>query len=364
MQAVNLPTDIPDEEAFQDFRDALSDYAPHIEALVAALKRQPDDMAKVADLFRTFHNIKGDAGLCRLTFLIPFVHAAETLLSRVRDGALPFSCPLADVLLLVADRLQLMMERLSRLEPVDALRLPEFTAGLESMHAMSQQELDAACLRMIDAISGMGPRAGEQQLVTTIESTPKALSGDLAFFRTLALQLEHRSALFEGRTERNIQLALQTNRFAGGWVDADQLCAAVCVHDIGMMFLPEGSWIGSERISDGERQNIKEHVGWAAGLLSRMPGWEEAARMVLQHHEKPDGSGYPHGLGGGEIVAGAKILALVDAFESVMVKQGARGQARSILRAVAEVNASDRQFDKSWVEPFNHAIRQMLETHA
>ena len=63
-------------------------------------------------------------------------------------------------------------------------------------------------------------------------------------------------------------------------------------------------------------------------------------------------------------MAGAKILALVDAFEAVMVKQGARGQPRSTLRAAAEVNAADHQFDKRWVEPFNRAVRHVIEERA
>jgi hypothetical protein len=351
---------IEDEESFNDFRDALSDNAPHVEALVALLRLHPDDTKAVADLFRVFHNIKGDASLCRLGFLVPFMHSVETLLARVRALEVPFSCALADVLLLSVDRLQQAIDMLASREPTSDLHLPEFTVGLEGLHAVPASAMDAACLRLIDAMIGVISR-GESVAPPDLDALWNDRGGDLAFFHQLALQLESRSALFEGRTERNLKLALLTNQMAGGWVDADQLCAAVYLHDVGMMLLPEVLWMSSKQLSAEQRQQMSEHAGWGAGLLARMPGWEDAAQMILQHHEKPDGSGYPQGLPGAEIVPGAKILALVDAFEAVMVKQGVRGQPRSTLRAAAEVNAADHQFDKAWVEPFNRAIRHLIE---
>ena len=87
-----------------------------------------------------------------------------------------------------------------------------------------------------------------------------------------------------------------------------------------------------------------------------MAGWEAAAEMVSQHHEMPDGHGYPEGLSADRICDGARILAIVDAFESVMLKHAHRGKNRSVLRAIAEVNACDNQFAKEWIEPFNQVI--------
>ena len=83
--------------------------------------------------------------------------------------------------------------------------------------------------------------------------------------------------------------------------------------------------------------------------------------MVAQHHEMPDGGGYPHKLTAEDICAGAKILAIVDAFEAVTLKHSHRGQSRSIVRAIAEVNACDNQFAPEWIAPFNAVIRRMVE---
>ena len=92
-----------------------------------------------------------------------------------------------------------------------------------------------------------------------------------------------------------------------------------------------------------------------------MDGWAEAAKMVEQHHEMPNGAGYPSGIEAPDICDGAKILAIVDAFEAVMLKHINRGKNRSVLRAIAEINACDNQFSPEWIEPFNKVIRRTLE---
>ena len=75
----------------------------------------------------------------------------------------------------------------------------------------------------------------------------------------------------------------------------------------------------------------------------------------------PDGAGYPAGLKADAICPGAKILATIDAFEAVMLKHTHRGHGRSMLRAIAEVNACDKQFAAEWISPFNAVIRRLIE---
>jgi HD-GYP domain-containing protein (c-di-GMP phosphodiesterase class II) len=75
----------------------------------------------------------------------------------------------------------------------------------------------------------------------------------------------------------------------------------------------------------------------------------------------PDGAGYPNAIKSEQICPGAKVLAIVDAFEAVMLKHIHRGRNRSVLRAIAEVNACDNQFAPEWIEPFNRVIRRTVE---
>ncbi|MDP1957283.1 MAG: HD domain-containing phosphohydrolase, partial [Rhodocyclaceae bacterium] len=124
---------------------------------------------------------------------------------------------------------------------------------------------------------------------------------------------------------------------------------------------PEAVWLKVGKLTDLDRRLLHEHPRHAAGLLERMPGWATAAEIVAQHHEMPDGGGYPDGLKGESICPGAKILAIVDAFEAVMQKHSHRGQTRSLVRAIAEINACDKQFASEWIGHFNAVIRKMVE---
>lgn len=83
--------------------------------------------------------------------------------------------------------------------------------------------------------------------------------------------------------------------------------------------------------------------------------------MVAQHHETPDGKGYPAARRADQICLGAKLLAILDAYEAVMQRHGSRGRTRSLLRAIAEINACDTQFAPEWIEPFNRVIRRAAD---
>jgi chemotaxis protein histidine kinase CheA len=88
---------------------SLWEYAPTIERDVAHLRNHPTEHAVVGSLFRTLHNIKGDAALCRVEVAVAIVHPMETVLVRVRNGDLPFTNAIAEVILLTIDRLELAM---------------------------------------------------------------------------------------------------------------------------------------------------------------------------------------------------------------------------------------------------------------
>ncbi|OIR01677.1 cyclic di-GMP phosphodiesterase response regulator RpfG [mine drainage metagenome] len=355
---------VADRESLQEFIDDLTDQVPNIERDIARLKAAPGDMALVADLFRALHNVKGNAAICKVDIGVAIAHPIETLLARLRAGELGFSELLAEVILLAMDRLELAMEALTGQRPLDPLKLVELVGGLERLAGASSDALDQGAVLLIEAVTGFRPAGAARVLrpqPSAITRGPENVAADLRFFRSLALQFEARSPLFKGRSKRLLQLAQDTNRAAGKPVDAIQLEAAIYLHDVGMMFLPESVWLRVEKFTEEDRRRLQSHPTQAAGLLERMEGWLGAAQMVAQHHEMPDGGGYPQQLKADEICAGAKILAIVDAFEAVTLKHSHRGQSRSLLRAIAEVNACDNQFAPEWITPFNTVIRRMVE---
>lgn len=352
-----------DHELFDEYATALDEAGAVIERNIAQLLRNPADPTPVTVLFRSFHNLKGDAAICRFEFGMQVAHHIESLLMRLREGELAFTAMLGEAMLLALDRLELTVEAILLHKPTAQLRLPHLLENLGVLAASTDADLDRNVARMVENVSGFRPVAQPRHLEPGAPGAtlPQANVGDdMDFFRLIGQQLERRSPNFAGRGQRLLLLVTAMNELAGRPANPHQLEAAVYVHDLGMMLLPEPLWLKPGKLSADDWAQIRLHPAFGAGVLARMPNWTEAAEIVAQHHEMPDGKGYPLGLRGTEIFPGAKILAIADAFEAVMLKHRNRGQNISVLRAAAEVNACETQFAKEWIKPFNQAVRKML----
>lgn len=363
-EALLYPT-VSDRDGLEEYLQDLADLLPVIERGVARLKRTPTDKEIISDIFRALHNLKGDASICRVELGVLLTHPVETLFSRMRAGEIVFSEVLAEVVLLTLDRLEMALDALAEDRAIAHLRLPVLVDGLEALAAAHGLMLETTSLQLIEDVTGFRPAAiGRTFKASASPSAGRVAehaAGDLSFFMGLSSLLDARSPLFKGRTGRVLRLAQETNSAAGKPVNPLQLEAAIYMHDIGMMFIPEAAWLKAGKLSADELKQLHAHPDHGAGLLARMPGWQEAARMVREHHEMPDGKGYPAGLKGEQICEGARIIAIVDAFESITTKHAQRGQGRSVLRAIAEINASDKQFDPVWIQHFNGVVRKRLE---
>ncbi|MBI3149374.1 MAG: Hpt domain-containing protein [Betaproteobacteria bacterium] len=353
-----------DRYMLEEFLADVTERAPEVERDVSKLVGNPSDRAIMADLFRAVHNIKGNASLTRVPVGVAIAHPIENLLTRLRAGELRFSEVLGEAVLLAIDRLELAAEAMVRSRPLAPLRLVVLVEGLEELADAAAATIDDRAAKFIEDVTGYRPVS--RQLVarapaSAIARAGRAVADDLRFFRSIAQQLESRSPLYKGRSSRLLRLAQETNEIAGKTVDPAQLEAAVYMHDLGMMFLPDAMWLKSWQLHAEDRKLLHLHPVFAAGLLQRMDGWAGAAAMVAQHHEMPDGKGYPEGLMESAIGDGAKILAIVDAFEAVTLKHRNRGHRVSTLRAIAEVNACDNQFAAEWVAHFNSVIRRLME---
>lgn len=364
-KSVLLYPTVIDRAGLDDYLQDLADLLPSIERGVARLKRTPTDREIISEIFRALHNLKGDASICQVELGVHLVHPIETLFSRMRAGDVMFSDVMAEVVLLTMDRLEMALDALAEGRPVAHLHLPVLVDGLEAMAQTNGLMLETTALQLIQDVTGFRPTAiGRTFKAAAASSASRAaehVASDLHFFMDLANRLDARSPLFKGRTARLLRLAQETNAAAGKPVDENQLEAAIFMHDVGMMFIPESAWLKPGKLSADELKLLRAHPDHGAGLLARIHGWEDAARMVREHHEMPDGGGYPAGLKGEQICDGAKIIAIVDAFESIITKHAQRGQGRSTLRAIAEINASDKQFDAEWIAHFNQVVRKRLE---
>ena len=93
---------------------------------------------------------------------------------------------------------------------------------------------------------------------------------------------------------------------------------AALSHDVGLVAVPSFSLAKSESsFTAGEQEAHRLHPYHGSRVLSRVPAFRDAARLVACHHEREDGSGYPLGLAGARIPAEARVIAVADRFDEL-----------------------------------------------
>lgn len=89
------------------------------------------------------------------------------------------------------------------------------------------------------------------------------------------------------------------------------------LHDIGKIGVPDYVLNKSTKLSEEEWRQIKKHPEYGYNILSKSSSLKEIAQIVLYHHERWDGKGYPEGLSGADIPIGARIIAVCDTIDAM-----------------------------------------------
>lgn len=124
------------------------------------------------------------------------------------------------------------------------------------------------------------------------------------------------------------------------------------LHDIGKIGVPDAILHKPGPLDEEEWDVIKKHPEWGMQILQDIPFLETPSRIVLSHHERWDGSGYPNRMAQDEIPIGARIFAVADAFDAITSNRPYR-QAKPYETALAEILAGKgTQFDPQVVDQF------------
>jgi len=112
-----------------------------------------------------------------------------------------------------------------------------------------------------------------------------------------------------------------------GWdyADVEQLRLGALLHDIGKLGISGEILNKPASLDDDEWALIHRHPDIGARILSAIPGCDDVVTVVRRHHERFDGSGYPDGLCGEEIPAGARIVAVADMYDALTSRRSYRG---------------------------------------
>src|SRR5262249_4484170 len=99
--------------------------------------------------------------------------------------------------------------------------------------------------------------------------------------------------------------------------DVATMRLAARVHDLGKIALPDSVLSKPGRLTPGELTLMKTHPQLGHDILMRFPQYRKGREIVLAHHERIDGAGYPRGLSGDRIPLGARVLAVADALDAM-----------------------------------------------
>ncbi|HZI17836.1 MAG TPA: HD-GYP domain-containing protein [Pyrinomonadaceae bacterium] len=171
--------------------------------------------------------------------------------------------------------------------------------------------------------------------------------------RALTAALEARDRDTHGHSERVVSFSLRLGLEMR--LDAEQtrsLEFGALLHDIGKLGIPDSILRKPGRLTDEEWTKMRLHPLLGQRILRGIEFLEGAARVVAQHHEKWDGSGYPLRLRGDEIDQNARIFAVADAFDAITSDRVYR-RGRGYEAAAAEIASNaGTQFDPEVVAAF------------
>jgi response regulator RpfG family c-di-GMP phosphodiesterase len=173
--------------------------------------------------------------------------------------------------------------------------------------------------------------------------------------KALVQALETRDFETHGHSERVVTFSLRLGYELG--ITKDELRnleLGALLHDIGKIGVPDAILRKPAKLNENEWAKMKLHPLHGQKILRNIPFLEGAARIVSQHHERWDGNGYPYGLRGEDIDLGARIFAVVDAFDAIISDRVYR-KGRPYPEAVIELEkCSGTQFDPMIVKAFKN----------
>jgi response regulator RpfG family c-di-GMP phosphodiesterase len=248
---------------------------------------------------------------------------------------------------------------------IDALRLGAFDYVMKPFdlrqveavvkRALEHQELIVAKQRYEDHLEELV----EQRTVELDQALNSLEDAYRSTLKALTAALETRDLETHGHSERVVSYSMRLGReYRLDSRHTKALEFGSLLHDIGKIGVPDLILRKPAKLTPEEWVLMRQHPSHGQQILRGIHFLEGAARVVAQHHEKWDGSGYPLGLRGEEIDVCARIFSVADAFDAITSNRVYR-KGKPYQAAAEELDAwAGRQFDPKVVEAFHRVPQQ------
>ena len=226
-----------------------------------------------------------------------------------------------------------------------------------------------------------------EQFAVSVKQNPEAAGGNgsgpsvaglapavIEMLTSLALAVDSKDHFTQGHSQKVSSYAVALARaLADGHgrprlneAEVEEVRLGGLLHDVGKVGIPEHILNKGSALTTEEWEAVKAHTVLGGKIFEPLDAASELARTVRHHHEFFDGSGYPDGLAGKQIPLGARIVAIADAFDTILSERSYK-KARSLEDALKEIErCGGAQFDAELVETFLKVMRNrpLAETPA
>lgn len=142
--------------------------------------------------------------------------------------------------------------------------------------------------------------------------------------------------------------------------DAERIYIAGLLHDMGKIGIPDKILLKPGLFSEAERAIMQSHATFSAEILSNVEAFKDIVHIVLYHHERYDGNGYPVGLKGVDIPVGARVLSIADLFDAMTSSRPHKAKVKTGA-AIEEIRrVAGTQVDPELADVFIGLIQQNI----
>lgn len=157
----------------------------------------------------------------------------------------------------------------------------------------------------------------------------------------------------KNHSERVADLAERLALFVGLESDeVERVRLAAYVHDVGMRLLDYGDLYRKSGLTTDDMELVKGHPVVGAAVVAESPLGPEVASIVMSHHERPDGTGYPAGLSGEDIPIGSRIIHICEAFDAMTASDSYQTPVPPLAALGKIRRVAGAQFDAALAEKF------------